>query len=40
MEAKKIVAKVLGELINVTLGKNGDIKWIEKITNEEVLEHI
>jgi hypothetical protein len=37
LDTKKIGVEVSGELQNVELE---EIKWSEKVTNEEVLEHI
>ena len=40
LDAKKIGAEVFGELRNVLLEKNWEIKWSEKVTNKQVLDRI
>jgi hypothetical protein len=40
LDNKKIGAEVFGELLNVVLEENGEDKWSEKVTNEQVLKCI
>ena len=36
----KIGAVIFGELRNVVLEVNGEVKWLDKVTNKDVLERI
>ena len=38
LDTKKIGEKVFGELRNLVLKENGEDKWSEKVTNEQVLD--
>ena len=40
LDTKKIGAELFRELQNLVLEENEEIKWPEKVTNEEVLQRI